>query len=200
MHLKDLKLTREPRHARDRVAIEGHPGLYLRGNSLVVRTPNADGGESSPAYKTEAAALKAWHTVKSGEPVIAPVRTRFDRYALEWVESYRGRTRRGCSDDAREFNRWVIETYAIPYFKRRPLEKIDSRVIGGFIAHLERQGFAPGTTRRYWAVVRSMFSEAVERRHMRGEQIPQRVIIKNEPKQRKPKVLTSEQAKALLEA
>jgi integrase len=200
MQLKDLTPAREPRHARDRVPIADHPGLYLRGSSLVVRTPNADGGESFPAYKTEAGALKAWHTVKSGEPVIAPVRTRFDRYALDWVESYRGRTRRGCSPKHRAFCRWVIETYAIPYFKRTPLEKIDSRKINGFISGLEKRGLSPATTRRYYSVVSAMFNEAVESRHMRDEQLPRRIIITNERGPRKPKVLSVEQAKALLAA
>src|SRR4051812_8221047 len=111
MQLKNLKPVREQRHARDRVPIEGHPGLYLRGGSLVVRTPNAGGGESFPAYKTEASAMRAWHTVRSGAPVIAPVRTRFDTYAREWVNTYRGRTYRGTTDAAREYNRYVIETY-----------------------------------------------------------------------------------------
>ena len=40
------------------------------------------------------------------------VRTRFDVYARRWAETYRGRTRRGITDEGRAYILYVIETFA----------------------------------------------------------------------------------------
>lgn len=86
----------------------------------------------------------------------------------------------------------------VPYFRHTRLDQIDAPGVRDFIAHLARQGLAPGTVRRYVAVLRACLATAYEDGLIRSNPSV-RVIVPGE-RRRRPKRLTPEQTRALLAA
>ena len=183
---------------RKMIPVEGHPGVYKRGNRYVVKWKHR-GRQHKSYHRTlsEARRAKAKRASGETEPV---ARQRFDTYARAWVESYRGRTRRGLGDSTRASYRDAIERVAIPYFGSARLGEITASDVRRYIEKLTKRGLKAATIRRYVAPLRAMFAEAV------GDGVLQvnptasvRVFVRGEQR-RRPRTLMPEQILALIEA
>lgn len=95
------------------------------------------------------------------EEVRAAARSRFDEYAREWIDSYRGRTDRGIGARTRRTYRRDLENWSIPFFGRRAIGEIEPRDVRKFVKYLEGEGLRPATVRGVLAPVKAMFAEAV---------------------------------------
>ena len=104
------------------------------------------------------------------------LRVGFDKYALEWIETYRGRTRRGLAHSTSADYRRSLELYAIPYLPATRMADIAPRDVRGLVEHLEILGQAASSVRKNFALVRAMLATAVEDGVMRqpGERDPHR--------------------------
>lgn len=118
------------------------PGIFKRGSKYAVLYRDADGRQrqESAATLDEARRVKAARTaaVATGE-FHAASRIKFRDYALEWVERYQGRGRRGFRESTREDYRRDLHRYVLAYFDgklRRRVEQITPRDVAGFVAWL----------------------------------------------------------------
>jgi len=155
------------------------PGVYRRGKSYVVRYRHR-GQERKRFARTydEARALKATLTadIRRGEHRESSTLT-FEQYALDWIDSYQGRTTRGFRESTRVGYRRTIETKAIPFFSKRTptLTSIEPGDIRAFIAWLFEQKtrrrvdgrtvevpLAVSTVRGHIAAVKVLLATAVE--------------------------------------
>jgi integrase len=136
------------------------PGVYRRGDKYVLVWRDA-GRQRKTTFATleDAVRVKAAQEQSERVPV---VRNRFSDYATEWIETYRGRTRRGLARSTRGDYRRSLELYAIPYFARRPLADLTPRDIRGYVDHLELLGQAASSVRKNFAPVRALLATAVE--------------------------------------
>ncbi len=136
------------------------PGVYRRGDSYVTTWRRA-GRQHKASFPTLAEAQKAKLAGSRGERLSAP-RLGFEQYALDWIETYRGRTRRGVARSTRADYRRSLELYAIPYFAGARMADIAPRDIRGYVDHLEVLGQAASSVRKNFAPVRAMLATAVE--------------------------------------
>lgn len=146
------------------------PGIFKRGTRYAVLYRDAEGRQRQESARTldEARRIKAGRTaaVATGE-FHAASRIKLRDYALEWVERYQGRGRRGFRESTREDYRRDLRRYVLPYFDeklRRRVEQITPRDVAGFVGWLcdeaeqgrrvaverraakaEKQGVAPAT-------------------------------------------------------
>lgn len=91
------------------------PGIYRRGDRYVTTWRQA-GRQRKASFATLAEAREAKAAHERGERPVA-LRVGFDRYALEWIETYRGRTRRGLAHSTRADYRRTLEL-CDPIFRR----------------------------------------------------------------------------------
>lgn len=136
------------------------PGVYRRGESYVTAW-RAGGRQRKATFGTLAEAKRAKRAHDRGERV-APVGVRFEQYAAEWIETYRGRTRRGLARSTRADYRRSLELYAIPFFDGMRVAAIAPRDIRGYVDHLEILGQAASSVRKNFAPVRALLATAVE--------------------------------------
>lgn len=136
------------------------PGVYRRGESYVT-TWRRGGRQHKASFATLAEACEAKAAHERGERPVA-LRLGFDRYASEWIKTYRGRTRRGLAHSTRADYRRTLELYAIPYFAATPVAEITPREIRGYVEHLEVLGQAASSVRKNFAPVRALLATAVE--------------------------------------
>jgi integrase len=113
-----------------------HPGIYKRGSRYVV-VYRAGGRQRKESARTldEARRLKAkrYAQVADGE-FHEQTRITFHAYAREWVETYRGRGRRGFRESTREDYRRLLNSYAFRFFSERiRTSQITPRHIAQFI-------------------------------------------------------------------
>ncbi len=190
-----------------------HPGIYRKGARyvLVFRQHRADGswGQRKEFFGTLGAALEAQGAYKSGCRPAA--RDRFDAYARDWLDSYRGRTRRGLGDLTKADYRRSIEDHAIPFFSGTKIADIDPPAIRRFIAYLEREGgrtpagepqpLKPSSVRARLAPVRALFATAFEDGAVRGNPTTGvRVIGQGEQDESPARALTRDELARLLAA
>lgn len=152
----------KPRAGSRSVALQrtSIPGVYRRGESYVA-VWRQGGRQQKASYATlaEARAAKRAH----GQGLRAPrVPAGFADYAAEWIETYRGRTRRGLTRSTRTDYRRSLELYAVPYFAAARLADLSPRDIRGYVERLELLGQAPSSVRKNFAPVRAMLATAVE--------------------------------------
>jgi integrase len=182
--------------SRNMIPVEGHPGIWRRGNRYVVKY--TDRGKPRKKYLrtlTEAKKFKATAAAGDARPTSA---RSFQSYAPEWVQTYRGRSRKGVSEETRESYAYALTAYAIPYFRTTRLDHIDAPRLRRFIGHLEKKGLAPGTIRRYYAPVRALLATAYEDGLINQQPNVRIVVRDNRPKKRNPKYLTAQQTARLL--
>jgi integrase len=182
---------------RKLIRVEGHPGIYRKGNRyIVVWKHNGCQHKSSHRTLSEARRAKATRTTGDTRP---DSRERFDAYARAWLDSTQGRTRRGLSPSTRASYRDAVERMAIPRFGSARLGDITAPDIRDYIRALAGQGLSATTVRRYIAPVRALFATAVEDGLLTvNPTAGVRVIVRGEGR-RRVKTLTPEQIRALIE-
>ncbi len=118
------------------------PGIYKRGSRYAVQYRDSEGRQRQESARTldEARALKAArsHAVTTGEFHPAS-RIKLRDYALEWVERYQGRGRRGFRENTRDEYRRDLKGYVLPYFDgklRRRVEQVTPRDVAAFVGWL----------------------------------------------------------------
>lgn len=118
------------------------PGIYKRGARYAVLYRDAEGRQRQESARTldEARALKAArsHAVTTGEFHRAS-RLKLRAYALEWVERYQGRGRRGFRENTRDEYRRDLKGYILPYLDgklRRRVEQVTPRDVAAFVGWL----------------------------------------------------------------
>jgi integrase len=146
------------------------PGIYKRGSRYVAIYRDSEGRQREESARTldEARRLKAGRSaaVATGEFHKAS-RVKLHDYAIEWVERYQGRGRRGFRESTREDYRRDLRRYVLPYLDeklRRRVEQVSPHDVAAFvgwlcdadeqgrriavekrIAKAERTGVAPST-------------------------------------------------------
>jgi integrase len=157
-----MQTDRTPQSVGASSALErtGTPGVYRRGDRYV--TVWRDGGRQRKAtFATLPEARRAKRARERGERVPA-VGVRFEQYATNWIETYRGRTRRGLTRSTRADYRRSLELYAMPYFAGMRIAAIAPRDVRGYVDHLEALGQAASSVRKNFAPVRALLATAVE--------------------------------------
>ncbi len=186
-----------PEHRR-MIAVENHPGIYRKGSRYLVRWRH-HGHQKTRSFRTltEAARFKAQTATGDTQ---AGSRVPFRRYALNWLETYSGRTARGLSDATRKGYRDALTRFAIPFFGTAPLDRIDPPLLREFIDHLARKGLTPASVRAYYAPVRALLATAYEDGHLRTNPAQGvRVIVRDERPSRRRR-LTLDETRRLLAA
>lgn len=118
------------------------PGVYKRGGRYAVLYRGTDGKQRQESARTYDAArlLKAKREADAREGVDHPhARLSFGAYALDWVERYPGRGRRGFREQTRTDYRRDLARYAVPFFEgelRRGVAQITPRDVARFIGWL----------------------------------------------------------------
>lgn len=136
------------------------PGVFRRGDRYVTTWRQA-GRQHKASFATLVEARQAKAARERGERPLA-LRVSFERYAIDWISTYRGRTRRGVARSTRADYRRSLELYAIPYFGAARMAEIAPRDIRGYVDHLEDLGQAVSSVRKNFAPVRAMLATAVE--------------------------------------
>ncbi len=149
------KPRRAPRMGRTR-----YPGIYKRGGRYVVVWRHK-GKQHKSFHRTLAEAREAKGQKQAGERT-PQTRARFEDYAREWIDTYRGRTSRGLGERTREGYRRSLERYAIPWFRRYKLADVEPPDVRRFIDMLEGRGLRAGSVRAAVAPLRAMFATAFE--------------------------------------
>jgi integrase len=136
------------------------PGIYRCGNRYVVVWKHR-GRQHKSFHRTMAEAREAKGHRQAGDrrPV---TRQGFEEFALAWVDTYTGRTKRGIGDGTLHSYRRCLELYAIPFFAGYRLSDVEPADVRRFVQHLEQQGLRPGTRRAIVAPLRAMFATAWE--------------------------------------
>ncbi len=123
-----------------------YPGIYKRGSRYVViyRDPEGRQREESARTLDDARRVKAGRkaAVDAGE-FHAASRVKLRDYALEWVERYQGRGRRGFRESTREDYRRDLRRYVLPYLDgqlRRRVEQVTPRDVAAFVGWLCDEG------------------------------------------------------------
>ena len=186
------------------------PGIFKRGGRYVF-SYRVNGRQRWDSCRTldEARRAKAARTTDIG-------RGEFDRrsritlreYALDWIERYQGRGRRGFRDSTRDDYRRVLKQYVFKYFPERTrLTEITPSDVAGFIAWLcdpEKQGQALSdkSVRNYLGPLSACMASAVREgliRHnpTRDADLPHRPSA-DDVEDEDTRAMTSEQLAALL--
>ncbi len=143
----------------------GVTGVYRRGSRYVVVFRDPQGRQRKRFARTlaEARDLKAMlrADVSRGE-YRAQSRVTFADYAIEWIETYPGRTSKGIRPETRADYRKRLEQDAIPFFGRRRLAEIEPRDVKRFATHVAARGLSANTVRLALAPVKALFATALE--------------------------------------
>lgn len=183
------------RPAREK--IDGHKGFYRNPNGRVqARFRGPNGKVVDRTWDTLTLAIRGKAQIMAGDRQVAS-RAPFKRYALDWVANYRGRKAGGASEDTRASYKLLLEKQAIPFFGTTRLDRIDPPALKRYIAHLEGQGFAAATVRRYFAPVRALLADAFDNGHITREVNVRIVLEKAQDRPRRR--LTAQETAALLE-
>jgi integrase len=168
-----------------------HPGIYKRGSRYVAtyRVNGRQHRESAPTLEA-ARKLKATRETDSHRGEFhEQSRLAFHKYAIEWVERYQGRGRRGFRENTRAEYRRDLEHYALTFCgPRERMTDITPRRVAEFVAWCCKQPTPGGkplsdaSVRRILSPVRSCFARAVQEGVVRhnptaGVALPARAAI-----------------------
>ena len=182
---------------RKMIPVEGHPGIWRRGNRYVVKYTH-HGRPRKKYLRTPAKKFKATAAVGDAKPTSA---RSFRDYAPEWLRTYTGRSAKGISDETRASYGHALTAHAIPFFGTTRLDRIDPPRLRAYVKHLEGKRLAPDTVRRYYAPVRALLAAAYEDGLISQRPNVRVVVVDQRPaalKQPKRKHLTAEETKRLL--
>jgi len=186
------------------------PGIFKRGGRYVF-SYRVNGRQRWDSCRTldEARRAKAARTTDIGRGEFDQrSRITLHEYALDWIDRYQGRGRRGFRDSTRDDYKRVLKQYVFKYFPERTrLTAITPSHVAGFIAWLcdpEKQGQALSdkSIRNYLGPLSACMASAVREgliRHnpTRDADLPHRPSaddVENED----TRAMTSEQLAALL--
>lgn len=196
-----------------RVPVDGHPGIYRWRGKYYVRFRDHHNRERGRSHRTLTLAVRFKGQIDSGDKQVTS-RVAFKTYALEWIDTYTGRTNRGLSEATREHYRDALDRYAIPFFKNTRLEQIDPPMVRRFIAELtkvkpnkpnQRRKFqrklnAPATVRANYAPVRALLATAWDDGLLKSNPAAGVRVVVKDTRPQKPKWLSVAQTKRLLAA
>ncbi len=175
------------------------PGVYKRGNRYVVVWRDR-GTQHKEFFPTLALAREAKGKRDGGDRKPSTPHT-FEAYALDWISSYRGRTRGGLADSTRAAYRDSLERFALPFFGRVKLADVDAPMVREFVASMEASGQSAGSIRKHYAPLRAMLATAVEDGVIRYNAAAQvRVVVRDDRPRRRPPTPTREQFPRLVDA
>lgn len=137
------------------------PGIYKRGSRYVVVWHHR-GRQHKKAFRTLAEAREAQNQVRQHGGSAPTTRATFEDYALEWLETYSGRTGRGIGGTTIASYRQAVERYAIPHFGSIRLAEIEPPDVRRFVRRLEGAGLAPSSVAKTVAPLRAMLATAHE--------------------------------------
>lgn len=181
------------------------PGIFKRGARYVVVYRDPQGRPRKRFARTLAEARSVKSLTKAdvdrGEYRVLS-RVTFAEYALDWIDTYAGRTSKGIRDGTRQDYRSVLDRHAVPFFGRMRLSEIEPRDVKRYAVQLGSLGLAPNTVRLSIAPVRALLATAVDEGLIRsnpctGLRIAQRTALEAEGEQR-AKALTEAELRALL--
>jgi integrase len=138
-----------------------YPGIYKRGSRYVV-VWRYRGRQHKESFRTLADAREAQGKRRQSGEKRPHTRQTFEQYATAWLNSYRGRTARGLSENTRAAYRRSIERYAIPFLGHYRLSDIDPPDVREFVRHLESKRLKSGSVRKNLAPVKALFATAYE--------------------------------------
>ena len=209
----------QEQHKRDRRKLEKTqtPGIFKRGKSYVVVGRDSRGKQVKRFARTLAEARVAKSELRTdvhrGE-YRALSRVTFETYAVEWLDSYTGRSNSGVRPGTLADYRSTIEREAIPFFGRKRLAEIEPRDVKRYVTKLAARTIpgteqrpartvSPNTVRLALAPVRALFATALEDGLIRsnptlGVRIPRPEVIEKDGEQ--VKALTTDELRALLDA
>lgn len=179
---------------RRMIPVDGHPGVWKRGNRYVVKYTHR--GKVRKKYLrtlTEVKKFKA--TIAAGEAHPTSAQT-FKSYAAEWLATYKGRSAKGITDETRESYTHALTAHATPFFGTTRLDRIDPPMLRGYVAHLEAKGLTAATIRRYYAPVRALLATAHEDKLIPTQ--PNVRVVVRRPQAAKRKHLTAQETGRLL--
>ncbi|HEX3328451.1 MAG TPA: tyrosine-type recombinase/integrase [Gaiellales bacterium] len=142
-----------------------HAGIFKRGNRYTTRVRDRRGrvrrvnGATIAEVKAKRAAFET--DVARGE-WRAQSRVTFAEYAVDWVETFAGRTTRGIRPETLDDYRRNLERNGIKFFGRMRLVEIEPRDVRKFIRTIQARGLSPNTVRLAVAPVRALLATAVE--------------------------------------
>ena len=114
------------------------PGIYRRGSRYAVLYRDAEGRQRQESARTldEARKIKAARSTAVATGEFHPSsRVKLREYALEWVERYQGRGRRGFRESTRDDYRRDLHRYVLPYLDERLRRRVE-----GVTPRLEADG------------------------------------------------------------
>jgi Phage integrase SAM-like domain len=119
-----------------------HPGIYKRGSRYMI-VYRANGKQRYESFRTldEARRAKSARTtdIERGE-FEERSRVTLHEYALEWIERYQGRGRRGFRENTRDEYRRVLAQYVLACFPERTrLTEVTPSRIAAFVGWLCEQ-------------------------------------------------------------
>lgn len=181
-----------------------HPGIYRKGNRYIDQWKD-NGRTRSKSYTTITAAVRGQAERKALG--LNPSRERFDRYAHRWLDTTRGRTKRGLGVSTRADYRKITETWLIPRFRHKPVGDIGPRDVREFVDHLcqqtnrSGQPLAAATIRWIMTPLKAMLSEAYERQLTALDASHVKIVIPDRTQgKRRPRTINAEQTTTILEA
>jgi integrase len=166
------------------------PGVYKRGSRYLVAYRDADGTQRRESTVSYNAACELKHEREAEAKLRASGSgpTRLGDYALEWVERYNGRGRRGFREITRKEYRRDLKHYVLPYFGGRTLSQITPRDVANFVGwlcdgHAQGRVLADATVRRILAPLRSCLATAMHEGLIRtnptaGASLPSRDAVR----------------------
>ncbi|MCW2974046.1 MAG: hypothetical protein JWN72_2319 [Thermoleophilia bacterium] len=141
------------------------PGIYKRGSRYVVKERDHTGRiqTKSAATLAQAKTIKAQIRTDSARGEFRPAsNVTFTDYALEWIDSYTGRTSRGFKETTRSDYRGALKNHAIPYFRRMPLAHIEPRDVKRFAQSVADKGLSRDGVRNAVAPLKALLATAFE--------------------------------------
>jgi integrase len=91
-----------------------------------------------------------------------PSRLTVEGYYEGWIQTYRGRTRRGLEATTRKEYERSFASHVLPIIGRVPLRELTAGEIRSWFGDLERRGVSPNTIRKAKAALSAMLATATE--------------------------------------
>ena len=156
--------------SRRLIPVKGHPGIYKRRDSYVVRFRDPQGRQCKRTARTLAHARAIRAEVKTdidrGE-YRTDSRMTFGEYAESWKKTFTGRTANGIRPDTLKRYCADLNNVIIPKLGRKRLSEITTQDLKKLVADLQAQGLSASRVRNIYAPLRAVVRTAVEENLLR---------------------------------